>query len=75
MITLNLPESVDLKTLSDYVSKRLELNILYSDDVGTQRVVMIGPSANAWRALRRHHRLRLVAHLDSGRTARFTVKR
>jgi Calx-beta domain len=42
---------------------------------GTDRVVTVTLSAKAWRSLRRHHRLRLVAHLDSGRTARFTVKR
>ncbi|MDB5319648.1 MAG: hypothetical protein JWN40_1279 [Phycisphaerales bacterium] len=43
LITLNLPEGVDLKTLADYVSKRLELNILYSEDVGAQRVVIRTP--------------------------------
>src|SRR5258706_4451370 len=43
LITLNLPEGVELKTLADYVSQRLDLNILYSEDVGAQRVVVRTP--------------------------------
>lgn len=44
LITLNLPEGVELKTLADYVSKRLDLNIVYSEDVGAQRVVIRTPA-------------------------------
>ncbi|MDB5298880.1 MAG: type secretion system protein GspD, partial [Phycisphaerales bacterium] len=44
LITLNLSEGVELKTLADYVSKRLDLNIVYSDDVGAQRVVIRTPA-------------------------------
>jgi type II secretory pathway component GspD/PulD (secretin) len=44
LITLNLPESVELKTLADYVSKRLDLNIMYSEEVGAQRVAVRTPA-------------------------------
>jgi general secretion pathway protein D len=44
LITLNVPEGVDLKTLADYVSKRLDLNIVYSEDVGAQRVIIRTPA-------------------------------
>src|SRR3954463_5753474 len=42
---------------------------------GTRRTLAVRLSPEAWRSLRRHHRLRLVARLESGRTLRFTVKR
>lgn len=44
LITLNVPEGVDLKTLADYVSKRLDLNIVYGEDVGAQRVIVRTPA-------------------------------
>src|SRR5215218_9374653 len=44
LITLNLPETVEIRTLADYVSKRLDLNIIYGEDVGAQRVVVRAPA-------------------------------
>lgn len=44
-ISLNFPENVDLKTLVDYVSQRLSLNIVYQDEqLANQRVTIKAPT-------------------------------
>ena len=40
MIQLNLPENLEVKVLVDYVGKRLNLNLLYDEAVGRQRVTI-----------------------------------
>ena len=45
LISLNFPENVDLKILVDYVSQRLNLNIIYQDDqLANQRVTLKSPT-------------------------------
>src|SRR5436305_10927759 len=44
LIALNFPESVEIKVLADYVSRRLDLNIIYGEDVGAQRVILKTPA-------------------------------
>lgn len=45
LISLNFPENVDLKTMVDYVSQRLSLNIIYQDEQLTnQRVTIKSPT-------------------------------
>ena len=44
LIALNFPESVEIKVLADYVSRRLDLNIIYGEDVGAQRVILRTPA-------------------------------
>ncbi|MBI1368407.1 MAG: hypothetical protein GC162_07100 [Planctomycetes bacterium] len=43
-VTLNFPENLDLKVLVDYVSKRLNLNILYDESLANQHVTLQAPS-------------------------------
>ncbi|MCC5828820.1 MAG: hypothetical protein JJU36_05175 [Phycisphaeraceae bacterium] len=44
MITLNFPENVELKVLIDYVSRRLNLNILYDEQTARRRVSVRSPA-------------------------------
>lgn len=45
LISLNFPENVDLKTVVDYVSQRLSLNIIYQDEqLASQRVTIKSPT-------------------------------
>ncbi len=44
MISLTLPENVSLKVLVDYVSQRLDMNILYDETVATQKIIVKSPS-------------------------------
>lgn len=44
MIELNFPESIEVRLLVQYVSKRLNINILYDDTVGTKRVRISSPT-------------------------------
>jgi general secretion pathway protein D len=45
LISLNFPDNVDLKALVDYVSLRLEINIVYQDDqLASQRVTIKAPT-------------------------------
>src|SRR5688572_13923812 len=41
----NLPESMELKTLVDYVGQRLDLNLLYDEQLNNQRVTLKAPVA------------------------------
>ena len=43
-ISLSFPQTVELKTVIDYVSKRLNLNIIYDDAVGQTRVSLTTPA-------------------------------
>jgi len=43
-IQLNFPENLEVKVLIDYVTKRLGMNILYDQSVGTQRVTISSPT-------------------------------
>lgn len=40
MISLNFAENIELRILIDYVSQRLNINIVYGEEVGGQRVVI-----------------------------------
>ena len=42
-IALNFPENMEIKTLVQYVSQRLEINILYDEQVGNRRVTIKAP--------------------------------
>lgn len=44
MIQLNFPASVEVKVLVEYVSKRLNLNIVYDDSVGAKKVTIHSPA-------------------------------
>jgi general secretion pathway protein D len=44
LITLNLPEDVELKTLVDYVSQRLGFNVIYDDSINNLRVTLKIPT-------------------------------
>lgn len=44
MITLSLPENVELKALIDYVGKRKEINFLYDEQVAGKRVTIKTPA-------------------------------
>lgn len=44
LITLNLPPAVELKVLIEYVSKRLGINIIYDEAVGSTRVAILSPN-------------------------------
>lgn len=45
MVELNLPEKMNLKTFIAYISKRLDLNILYDDKkLGDQQMTIIAPN-------------------------------
>lgn len=53
LISLNFPENIDLKTIIDYVSERLNLNIIYQDDqLSNQRVTLKSPTKLPVSALR-----------------------
>lgn len=39
-VTLNFPEGVPIKTLADYVSQRLNINILYDEQVGAKKITI-----------------------------------
>jgi len=43
-VTLNLPENAPLKVLIDYVSQEFGWNILYDEQVATQRITIKGPA-------------------------------
>ncbi|MFB3891196.1 MAG: type II secretion system protein GspD [Phycisphaerae bacterium] len=43
-IQLNLPPTVELKVLIEYVSKRLNMNIIYEESVGAAKVAMLSPN-------------------------------
>ncbi len=43
-ISLNFPENLELKVLTEYVSQRLGLNILYDEQIGNRRVTIKAPS-------------------------------
>lgn len=43
MIQLNLPQTVELKLLIEYVSKRLDINIVYDEPIGLTKVALSGP--------------------------------
>ncbi len=44
LVSLTFPDNVELKTLIDYVSKRLDINIVYQDDqVANQRLTIRSP--------------------------------
>jgi len=45
LVELNLPKSVSLDVMVDYVSKRLGMNILYDDQVSKQKVTVLSPKA------------------------------
>ena len=45
MVELNLPKSVSLDVMVDYVSKRLGMNILYDEQVSRQKVTVLSPKA------------------------------
>lgn len=42
-IQLNFPQTVDLSTLIEYVSKRLEINIIYNEAIGANRISLVSP--------------------------------
>jgi type II secretion system protein D len=42
-VLLSLPESVELKTLIEYVSKRLGINIIYDEAIGKERLAITSP--------------------------------
>ena len=44
-VTLNFPDSVPIKTLADYVSQRLNINILYDEQIGAKKVTIKAPAA------------------------------
>jgi general secretion pathway protein D len=44
LIQLNLPSTVELKALIDYVSKRLGINIIYDESIGATRVAILSPA-------------------------------
>jgi general secretion pathway protein D len=44
MIQLNFPPAVELKTVIEYVSKRLGINIIYDEGIGQIRVAMSFPA-------------------------------
>lgn len=45
LISLNFPENIDLKTLVDYASQRLNLNVIYQDEqLANQRVTLKSPT-------------------------------
>ncbi len=43
MIRLRLPEELQIKLLIEYVSKRLGMNILCSESIGTRRITLLAP--------------------------------
>jgi general secretion pathway protein D len=45
LITLDLPENVDLKVLIDYVSRRLGVNIIYDEQAVAQKITVRAPTA------------------------------
>ena len=44
LVTLNLPENVELKTLVDYVSQRLGINVIYDESLAGQKVTLKIPT-------------------------------
>lgn len=44
LITINFPENVEIKTLVEYVSQRLGINILYDEQVGNKRITVRAPA-------------------------------
>jgi general secretion pathway protein D len=44
LISLNFPDNVELKTLIEYVSDRLSLNILYDEQIVSQRLTIKTPA-------------------------------
>lgn len=43
VVTLNFPENVELKVLADYVGKRLDINILYDEQINNKKVTLKAP--------------------------------
>jgi len=43
-VQLNLPPVVELKVLIEYVSKRLNVNIIYDEGIGSTRVAIVAPA-------------------------------
>lgn len=44
LVQLNFPDQVSLGVLIEYISDRLELNIIYDDSVATKQVTIMSPS-------------------------------
>ena len=44
LIELNFTQTLELKTLIDYVSKRLNINIIYDENIGNNRISLTTPS-------------------------------
>jgi len=44
MIQLNFPQNMEVKVLVEYVSKRLDINILYDESVGRKRITLLSPA-------------------------------
>lgn len=44
MIQLNFPQNLQLKTLIDYVSQRMQMNIIYDESLVKKQVTMISPA-------------------------------
>lgn len=51
MIKLTFPANMEVKTLVEYVSRRLQINILYDQAVGRQRVTISSPTEIPKRSL------------------------
>ena len=43
-ISLNFPENLELKILAQYVSQRLDMNILYDEQIGNRRITIKAPA-------------------------------